>query len=38
MAPEALKKNQYSYMSDIWAIGMIFYEMLTGLNPWKNKK
>ena len=38
MAPEALQKNKYSYSSDIWAIGMIFYEMLTGSTPWKNKK
>jgi serine/threonine protein kinase len=37
MAPEALKKNQYSHLSDIWAIGMIFYQFMTGHRPFYNK-
>ena len=32
MSPEAYSNNQYSEKSDVWAIGIIFYEMLTGTN------
>ena len=35
MAPESLKKNEYSYKSDIWALGIIFYEMLLNDTPWR---
>ena len=37
MPPEALNENKYSFKSDIWAIGVIFFEMLTGKTPWKAK-
>lgn len=37
MPLEALNDNIYSSKSDIWAIGVIFYEMLTGRTPWKAK-
>jgi len=37
MAPEALSSCKYSYKSDIWAIGLIFLEMLNGKCPWKSK-
>lgn len=37
MAPEALKENKYSFKSDIWALGVIYYEMLTGKTPWRAK-
>ena len=37
MPPEALNENKYSFKSDIWALGVIFYEMLTGKTPWKAK-
>lgn len=30
MAPEMLKDNKYSDKSDLWSIGCILYEMLTG--------
>lgn len=30
MSPEAYKENIYSEKSDIWALGIIFYEMLHG--------
>ena len=32
MSPEAYHNNQYSEKSDIWSIGIIFYEMVTGTN------
>lgn len=40
MSPEALSSYKYSNKSDIWAIGVTFFEMLTGAVPWreKNKK
>lgn len=37
MAPESLRKNEYSYRSDIWALGVIFYEMLFADTPWRAK-
>lgn len=33
MAPETLKRNFYSYKSDLYAIGVVLYEMLTGETP-----
>ena len=37
MSPEAFRYNEYSHSSDIWAIGVIFYQMLTGQLPWRSK-
>ena len=37
MAPESLKRNEYSYKTDIWSIGIIFYEMLTCDTPGRAK-
>lgn len=37
MPPEALSDNKYSFKSDIWALGVIYYEMLTGRTPWRAK-
>ena len=37
MPPESLNENIYSFKSDIWALGIIFYEMLTGKTPWRAK-
>ena len=30
MAPEAYKKTRYTEKSDVWSMGVMFYEMLTG--------
>ena len=30
MSPEAFKKNTYSDKSDMWALGIILFEMLHG--------
>lgn len=35
MPPEALKENIYTPTCDIWAIGIIFYQLLKGLAPWR---
>lgn len=37
MAVECFKENQYSVKSDIWAIGVVFFEMLTGKGPWMGR-
>jgi len=37
MPLEVLAYNSYSYQSDIWALGVIYYEMLAGKIPWKAK-
>jgi serine/threonine protein kinase len=37
MPPEALNDNKYSFKSDIWALGVIYFEMLTGKTPWRAK-
>lgn len=37
MAPQSLKKNEYSFKSDIWALGVILYEMLFNDTPWRAK-
>ncbi len=34
MCPQSLIDNQYSFKSDIWSIGVVFYEILTGNVPW----
>jgi len=30
MAPEILLHNKYTFKTDIWALGAVFYEMLFG--------
>ncbi|CAD8070160.1 unnamed protein product [Paramecium sonneborni] len=34
MSPQALMDNQYSEKSDIWSIGVMFYQTLCGCTPW----
>lgn len=40
MSPESLHSNYYSKKSDIWSLGIVFYEILQGRTPWdpKNEK
>lgn len=35
MSPEALSDNIYSEKSDIWSLGIVLYEMLTGKTPYR---
>ncbi|CAD8173588.1 unnamed protein product [Paramecium octaurelia] len=34
MAPQILENKHYSVKSDIWSIGVMAYQMLTGEHPW----
>lgn len=35
MSPQLLLKEKYTCKSDIWSLGVIFYEMLYGTQPWR---
>ena len=37
MAPEILKGKDYSLKADVWSLGVVLYETLTGLCPWNSK-
>lgn len=37
MAPEMLFKGEYDYRVDVWALGILLYEMLHGHAPFKGK-
>lgn len=34
MAPEVIKKQGHGFTVDYWGLGMVTYEMMTGLPPW----
>ena len=33
MAPECLKNNKYDSKTDIWSLGILYYELLYGKVP-----
>ena len=37
MAPEIMKYKKYTIKADIWSLGIVFYEMLTGRPPFRAK-
>lgn len=36
MAPQILEQGKYSYKCDIWSLGVLFYQLVTGTIPWKS--
>lgn len=34
MSPQILSKQSYTNKSDLWSVGLIFYEMIYGQTPW----
>ena len=34
MSPQILHQHVYTNKSDLWSVGLIFYEMLHGCTPW----
>lgn len=34
MAPEVLSESPYGFNADIWSIGVVFYQLLTGKYPY----
>ena len=38
MAPEMIKKNLYGKEIDIWALGILLYEMIHGHSPFRPRK
>ena len=37
MSPQILKTEKYTTKSDVWSLGLIYYEMLFGKTPWPAK-
>lgn len=37
MPPEALIHNCYSMQSDIFSLGVMFYELFHGVTPWESR-
>ncbi len=38
MAPEILSRKGYNFQVDWWALGVVLYELLIGINPFFNKE
>lgn len=38
MSPEMLDKKSYSFKADVWSLGTILFEMLTGYSPFIEAK
>jgi serine/threonine protein kinase len=34
ISPETLKDKKYNEKTEIWSLGMLYYEMLYGVKPW----
>lgn len=38
MAPEMINNKAYTYKTDIWSLGTVLFELLTGHSPFKDSK
>jgi len=37
MAPEIVSKDYYNFPVDVWALGVLFFKLITGYFPFKGK-
>lgn len=37
MAPEILNGKQYNHKADVWSLGVVFFEMITGFTPFTGR-
>lgn len=37
MAPEVLNGKRYNHKADVWSLGIIFFEMITGFTPFTGR-
>jgi serine/threonine-protein kinase ULK/ATG1 len=38
MSPQIVDYHRYTYKTDIWSLGVIYYELLTGQYPFNGEK
>lgn len=38
MAPEVLNRSMYNYKADVWSLGTILFELVTGYSPFRDAK
>jgi serine/threonine protein kinase len=37
MAPEVLNGHSYNHKADVWSLGIVFFELLTGFFPFNGR-
>lgn len=37
MAPEVLNGKKYNHKADVWSLGIVFFEMITGFTPFTGR-
>jgi serine/threonine-protein kinase ULK/ATG1 len=37
MAPEVLNGKRYNHKADVWSLGIVFFEMITGFTPFNGR-
>ncbi len=37
MAPEVLSGHMYNHKADVWSLGIVFFEMITGFTPFTGR-